>query len=60
MPAPHLNGIGAHYESHGEGDPVLRTDGLFTPSANWLFHITIERGEDVNRAVPAFLHGVMR
>ncbi len=58
--AARLNGIRAHFESHGEGDPVLLINGLSAPWANWLSDITMEQWEDVNRAVPTFPRGVTR
>lgn len=39
MPYATLNGIRMHYDSHGEGDPVLLISGLSAPSANWLFQV---------------------
>jgi 3-oxoadipate enol-lactonase len=39
MPYAALNGIRIHYDTHGEGDPVLLISGLSAPSANWLFQV---------------------
>ena len=39
MPYATLNGIRLHYDTHGEGDPVLLINGLSAPSANWLFQV---------------------
>jgi 3-oxoadipate enol-lactonase len=39
MPYATLNGIRFHYDTHGEGDPVLLINGLSAPSANWLFQV---------------------
>ena len=34
MPDAKLNGIRFHYDTYGEGDPVLLINGLSAPSAN--------------------------
>ena len=39
MPYATLNGIRFHYDTHGEGEPVLLINGLAAPSANWLFQV---------------------
>lgn len=39
MPYATLNGIRVHYDTHGEGDPVLLINGLSAPSVNWLFQV---------------------
>jgi 3-oxoadipate enol-lactonase len=39
VPFASLNGIRIHYESRGEGDPVLLISGLSAPSANWFFQV---------------------
>jgi 3-oxoadipate enol-lactonase len=39
VPFANLSGIRIHYESLGEGDPVLPINGLSAPSANWLFQV---------------------
>jgi 3-oxoadipate enol-lactonase len=39
MPHAILNGIRIHYDTHGEGEPVLLINGLSAPSANWLFQV---------------------
>jgi pimeloyl-ACP methyl ester carboxylesterase len=39
VPYATLNGIRAHYETHGAGDPVLLISGLGGPAVNWLFQI---------------------
>jgi pimeloyl-ACP methyl ester carboxylesterase len=39
MPYATLNGIRFHYDTYGEGDPVLLINGLSAPSANWLFQV---------------------
>jgi 3-oxoadipate enol-lactonase len=39
MPYATLNGIRFHYDTHGEGEPVLLINGLSAPSANWLFQV---------------------
>ena len=60
MPAARLNGIRAHYESHGEGDLVLLIDGRFAPLGELAVPYPNRAVENVNRAVPGFLRGVMR
>jgi len=39
MPYATLNGIRFHFETYGEGDPVLFISGLTAPSINWLFQV---------------------
>ncbi len=39
MPYAKLNGIRAHYETYGAGDPVLLVNGLGSPAVNWLFQV---------------------
>ncbi len=39
MPYATLNGIRAHYETYGAGDPVLLVSGLSAPAVNWLFKV---------------------
>ena len=39
MPYATLNGIRFHYETSGEGDPILLINGLSAPAANWLFQV---------------------
>jgi pimeloyl-ACP methyl ester carboxylesterase len=39
MPYAKLNDIRTHYETYGEGDPVLLVNGLGSPAVNWLFQV---------------------
>ena len=39
MPYATLDGIRFHYETQGEGDPLLLINGLSAPAANWLFQV---------------------
>ena len=39
MPYATVNGIRAHYETHGAGDPVLLISGLGGPGVGWLFQV---------------------
>jgi pimeloyl-ACP methyl ester carboxylesterase len=39
MPYATLNGIRFHYETYGQGDPVLLVSGLGAPGVNWLYQV---------------------
>lgn len=39
MPYATLNGIRFHFETYGQGAPVLFVSGLSAPSINWLFQV---------------------
>jgi len=39
MPYAALNGIRIHYETYGQGDPVLLINGLSAPAANFLYQV---------------------
>jgi pimeloyl-ACP methyl ester carboxylesterase len=39
LPYATVNGIRAHYETHGAGDPVLLISGLGGPGVGWLFQV---------------------
>lgn len=39
MPFATLNGVRLHYETYGDGSPVLLISGLSAPGVNWLFQV---------------------
>lgn len=39
MPYATVNGIRMHYETYGDGDPVLLVSGLGAPAVGWLFQV---------------------
>jgi len=39
MPFAPVNGIRIHYETYGQGDPVLLINGLSAPAVNFLFQV---------------------
>jgi pimeloyl-ACP methyl ester carboxylesterase len=39
MPYANLNGIRIHYETYGQGDPVLLINGLSAPAVGWLYQV---------------------
>jgi 3-oxoadipate enol-lactonase len=39
MPYTALNGVRFHFDTYGEGDPVLLISGLSAPSVNWLYQV---------------------
>lgn len=39
MPYAPVNGIRIHYETYGQGDPVLLINGLSAPAVNFLFQV---------------------
>ena len=39
MPFATLNGHRAHYETYGQGDPLLLVSGLGGPAVGWLLQV---------------------
>lgn len=39
MPYAPVNGIRIHYETYGQGDPVLLINGLSAPAVGWLYQV---------------------